>query len=290
MGKHQVSASNEVSLNELKGMNELAKTGVDLDKVKEVMIDKVKAPAKGTVVVPVENEAVKAEKAARLIVITDEIVQAQQSFWVIAKGVFEIEDRHLWNNEKHPTRAGDYASLAEYTADKFEFSGSETTRFFQGGKVLQVLEARHVSVLPKNESQTRQLWRVLKFRKSDEDAVRLKKEEKLVKVWEKVLAQKGKPTAEQIEIVGRLKPSKKTSKVALKGRAMRAPAPIEIVASGTSKADIEKLENALTTKPVKSGDSYTFAPKRRNFKLILEKVSTWFLAEGSRSIDIHLVK
>ncbi len=242
--------------------------------------------AKGTVEVPPENEAVKAEKAARLVVVTGEIVKAQQSFKVIAEGVFEIDDRHLWTYEKHPTRTGDYASLAEYCADKFEFSGPETTRFRQGGKVLQVLKAHNVSAMPKNESQTRELWKLLDFLKTDEDGPRLKKEAKMVKKWLKVV-QDGKPTAEQI--AGKKK--KVTNEVAPKGHVTRSPSPVEFVVSRATKGDVEKLENALAIKPVKSGDSYTFVPKgRKNFKLILEKISDWFCQDGHRSIEIHLAK
>jgi hypothetical protein len=158
---------------------------------KPAQIDKSKATTTTVKPTTAADEAERAQQLAKLDDLTRDIKAAQHSFVVIADGVFQIADHSLFLLRKNAS-GEKYKSLADYTAEQFQFSGIETSRFKNGGHVLSILRLHKATVLPQNESQTRALWRMKKD------------EKKLVKVWNSVVKQ-GKATAEQIEVVGKLK-------------------------------------------------------------------------------------
>jgi hypothetical protein len=227
------------------------------------------------VAAPTEAEQAElAQKDLRLTDITKDIKNAQAAFVVIADGVFEIDDQSLYVVRKNA--AGEtYKKLAQYTAEQFEMSAQDTTRYRNGGEVLKILREAGVTVLPRNESQTRELWR-LHTNKGDA---------KMVARWQKVVKD-GKPTADAI--VG--KKPKKGGVAQRKGKARRLSHPIEfdVVAD---EGTVKKLETALGLKSKKVDGMSVFVPKgRTNHELMLNKISDWFAEKGPRTITIHLSK
>jgi hypothetical protein len=229
------------------------------------------------VAAPTEAEQAElAQKDARLTVVTEAIQSAQMSFVVIADGVFEIDDQSLFIVRKNA--AGEkYKKLAQYTAEQFEMSPQDTTRYRNGGEVLKILRSHEVTVLPRNESQTRALWK-LHVAKGDAQ---------MVARWNKVVKE-GKPTADAIEG----KKAKQGGMAHRKGarRPSGTMPPVSIVVDAEPEA-VEKLSNALGLKPKKADGVFRYTSNARtNFELILNKIADWFGEKGRRSIDIHLSK
>lgn len=104
------------------------------------------------------------------------IRRGQQAFFDAAKALLEIERRELWKPQ--------FKSIVEYAAARFDFSGSDVSRYRNAGEVLERLEG--FSKLPTNEAQCRAL-------------AQLRHREPQTKVWQAVLDTGKKITARLIQ-------------------------------------------------------------------------------------------
>ncbi|MBA2116730.1 hypothetical protein [Bremerella alba] len=104
------------------------------------------------------------------------IRRGQKAFFDAARALLEIERRKLWQPQ--------FASIVEYAAARFDFSGCDVSRYRNAGLVLENLA--DFEQLPSNEAQCRAL-------------ACLKHKEPQVKVWQALLESGDSISARTIE-------------------------------------------------------------------------------------------
>ena len=142
------------------------------------------------------------------------IRKGQTAFFAAAQALLEIERNELW-------KPG-FSSIVEYAAARFDFSGSDVSRYRNAAIVLENLDG--VSKLPTNEAQCREL-------------AKLKHREPQLKVWSAVVESGDKITAKFIA---------ETAAKLLRGDGGSEAMPIEHQPPSEERTAVHEVVNAMT--------------------------------------------